>query len=168
MISCTPATRAGTAFITTVDGYDALPPGHVETNSSQRRHLHSDDAAIVLGHVEAGLPLPLVVLGDSPDRPAQRLAQRRGNPAECAVPGARVEFPGLRGQVHTVEAESVLADCLISSRRNVIEDRVHHTTGLGIGSGEPRQQRFNCLEGRHRQAADQVPPSLGRRWATRL
>ena len=27
MISCTPATSAGTAFITTDDGYEALPPG---------------------------------------------------------------------------------------------------------------------------------------------
>ena len=27
MISCTPATSAGTAFMTTDDGYEALPPG---------------------------------------------------------------------------------------------------------------------------------------------
>ena len=27
MISCTPATRAGTAFMITDEGYDALPPG---------------------------------------------------------------------------------------------------------------------------------------------
>jgi hypothetical protein len=84
------------------------------------------------------------------------------------VPAARVELPGLWWQVDSVEPEGILSDCLIPTRGNIIQDRMHDPPGLRVGSGEPREEGLDRLQRRNSDAADQRLPSLGKGLATRL
>jgi hypothetical protein len=84
------------------------------------------------------------------------------------VPAARIELPRLGRQIDTVEPEGVLADGLIPTRGNIIQDRMHDSPSLRVGSCEPWEERLDRLERRNSDAADQRLPSLGKGLATRL
>lgn len=118
--------------------------------------------------MKAGFALTLMVLGHPVHGPAQGIAEGDGNPGKGAMPAARIELPRLGRQVDAVESEGILAYGLIPPRGNIIQDGMHDPPGLGVGPGEPREERLDCLERRNGDAADQRLPSLGKGLATRL
>jgi hypothetical protein len=86
--------------------------------------------------VEPGLALALMVVGDSPHCPFERLMEKRLNPAEGALPGRGLELPGLGLEIHSIELEGVLPDRRIASGEYVIQNTTDRLPGIAIGSGE--------------------------------
>ena len=153
-ISCTPATSAGTAFMTTDDGYEAFPPGTYNPTRSSGRHLHADHAAVRSAQVKAGLALVLVVLPDPVHRRPQRLAQRGRDPAQGALPLGGIQLPGRGLEVHPVEPAAELADRLVPPVEHGLEDLGHDLPGLRVGAGTARQQWVERLEGGNADSAN--------------
>jgi hypothetical protein len=83
-----------------------------------------------------------MVLADLADGLSQRIAEHRRDPLQRLVPIRRVQLPGSRRKVHTVELEGVRLHGSVAPGQDVPENIGDYPPRIRIGAGLAGKQRL--------------------------